>query len=118
EGAIHPGDWYTESALSEAQGLVFQMGVFGAVRVTPGAPDRAAGTVPIVVDVREARFHSIRVGPGVGIDSVRQEARLIGEYSDRDFLGGLRRLTIRGKAGYAFLPTIWGAATGAAGAKR
>ncbi len=117
ESAVHPGDWYSESALAEAQGLVFQMGVFGAVKVNRGAPDRPEGTVPVVVDVREAPFHTIRLGPGLGIDSVRQEVRLLGEYTDRNFFGGLRRFTLRGKAGIAFLPTIWGVAASSGGAK-
>jgi translocation and assembly module TamA len=117
EGAIVPGEWYSESALNEAQGLVFQMGVFGAVKVNRGAPDRAEGTVPVVVDVKEAPFHTIRIGPGIGIDPVRHEIRLVGEYTDRNLFGGLRRLTLRGKAGYAFLPTVWGVAAGDANAK-
>jgi translocation and assembly module TamA len=107
ENAIRTGDWYSESALNEAQGLVFQMGVFGAVKVNRGAPDRAQQTVPVVVDVREAPFRSARLGPGIGVDSLRQEIRLIGEYTHRNFLGGLRRFSVRGKLGYAFLPAFW-----------
>lgn len=108
EAVVHAGDWYSESALAEAQGLVFQMGVFGAVKVNRGAPDREKGTVPVVVDVREAPFHTLRFGPGIGIDAVRQEVRLLGEFTDRNIAGGLRRLSVRGKVGYAFLPTVWG----------
>ena len=61
----------------------------------------------MVVDVRESPFHSIRYGGGIGIDPVRQEYRLTAEYVDRNFLGDLRRLTLRGKVGWAFLPAIW-----------
>ncbi len=107
ENAIKPGAWYSASALNDAQALVFQMGVFGAVKVTGTAPDREKGTVPVVVDVREAPFHSVRLGPGIGIDTLRQEVRLVGEYTHRNFLGGLRRFSVRGKVGAAFLPTVW-----------
>ncbi len=41
------------------------------------------------------------------MDPVRQEYRLIAEYTDRNFLGDLRRLTLRGKVGWAFLPALW-----------
>jgi translocation and assembly module TamA len=82
------------------------MGVFGAVKVNRGAPDREAGTVPIVVDVSEAPFHSLRLGGGVGIESNRQEGRALAEYTDRNFFGGLRRFTLRGRAGYAFIPGV------------
>jgi translocation and assembly module TamA len=103
---IKPGAWYSEKALAEAQARVFKMGVFAAVKVTRGAPDREAGVVPIVVDVREAPFHTLRAGGGVGIDQTRNEARLLSEYTHRNFLGGLRRYTLRGRVGYAFIPDL------------
>ncbi|MFY0528476.1 BamA/OMP85 family outer membrane protein [Archangium gephyra] len=106
QGAIRKGEWYSETALSEAQARVFRMGVFGAVKVNRGAPDREARTVPVVVDVREAPFRSIRLGGGVGLDAARQEVRAVGEWTDRNFFGGLRRLTVGGRVGYAFIPTI------------
>ena len=114
ENAIKAGDWYSESALSEAQTLVFQMGVFGAVKVNRAAPDRAQGTVPVVVDVREAPFRSARLGPGLGVDGIRQEVRVVGEFTHRNFLGGLRKFSVRGKLGWAFLPTVWDVAGGGA----
>ncbi|AKJ07477.1 Beta-barrel assembly machine subunit BamA [Archangium gephyra] len=106
QGAIRKGEWYSETALSEAQSRVFRMGVFGAVKVNRGAPDREARTVPVVVDVREAPFRSIRLGGGVGLDAARQEVRAVGEWTDRNFFGGLRRLTVGGRVGYAFIPDI------------
>lgn len=118
QNAIKAGDWYSESALSEAQTLVFQMGVFGAVKVNGGAPDRLQGTVPVVVDVREAPFRSARLGPGIGIDALRQEARVVGEFTHRNFLGGLRRFSVRGKLGWAFLPSVWAAAVAGSNAKQ
>lgn len=106
QGAIHPADWYSESALAEAQARVFKMGVFGGVKVNRGAPDRAAATVPVVVDVREAPFHTQKLGGGIGVDQTRNEGRVLGEYTDRNFLGGLRRFTVRAKVGYAFIPGV------------
>jgi Outer membrane protein/protective antigen OMA87 len=107
QGAIRKGDWFSTKALDEAQRRVFMMGVFGAVKVTTGTPDRTNAVVPVVVDVREAPFHTIRYGGGIGLDPVRQEYRLIAEYTDRNFLGDLRKLTLRGKVGWAFLPALW-----------
>ena len=107
QGAIRKGDWYSDKALEEAQRRVFQMGVFGAVKVTTGRPDRENAVVPVVVDVREAPFHTIRYGGGIGLDPVRQEYRFIAEYTDRNFLGDLRKLTLRAKVGWAFLPALW-----------
>ncbi|NTX51868.1 BamA/TamA family outer membrane protein [Myxococcus sp. CA051A] len=106
QGSLKKGDWYSETALAEAQARVFRMGVFGAVKVNRGAPDRESATVPVVVDVREAPFRSVRLGGGIGVDAARQEARVLGEWTNRNFLGGLRRVTVRGRAGYAFIPHV------------
>ncbi len=107
QGSLKKGDWYSETALAEAQARVFRMGVFGAVKVNRGAPDRESGTVPVVVDVRESPFRSVRLGGGLGIDAARQEARVLGEWTHRNFRGGLRRFTVRGRLGYAFIPNVF-----------
>jgi translocation and assembly module TamA len=109
------GDWFSESALQQAQGRVSQMGVFSGVKVNRGAPDPGTATVPVVVDVREAPFSNARVGFGLGGDLIRQEVRVVGEYTNRNlgltriFLkdAQLDRLTLKAKLGWAFLPTLW-----------
>ncbi|MCI0674119.1 MAG: BamA/TamA family outer membrane protein, partial [Myxococcaceae bacterium] len=66
-------------------------------------------TVPVVIDVREAKFRSVRAGGGLGAEfgrTGRTEVRLLGEYTDRNFLGGLRRLTVSGRVGYAWIPSL------------
>jgi translocation and assembly module TamA len=105
--ALPRGTWFSESALVDAQARVFKMGVFGAVKVSAGTPDPANDTVPIVIDVHEAPFHTIRYGGGIGVDPARQEVRVLAEYTDRNFLGGLRKLSLKGKVGWAFLPAVW-----------
>lgn len=104
--AIAEGQPYSESALAEAQARVFRMGVFGAVKVNRGLPNRDTGTVPIIIDVQEAPFHSIRLGGGLGNDALRSEVRLLGEYTDRNFFGGLRRLTLSAQGGWAWVPAF------------
>jgi translocation and assembly module TamA len=109
-----PGTAFSEAAMTRAQERVQLMGIFAGVRVNRGLPDRKAGTVPVVVDAREAPFHSVRIGGGVGGDLIRQEARAIVEYTNRD-LGFSRlfskdsrldRLTLKAKLGVAFLPNV------------
>jgi translocation and assembly module TamA len=112
EAAIKKGKWFSDAALAEAQARVFRMGVFGAVKVTPGAPDRQKATLPVVVDVRESPYHTIRAGGGIGIDQLRNEVRLLTEYVNRDFYGGLRKLTLRGRVGWAFIPNFVSALQG------
>lgn len=122
---VPPGDWYSESALANAQARIFQMGVFAGVKVTRGVPNREAGTVPTVIDVKEAPFRSVRLGGGASLDMIRNEVRLIGEFTHRN-LGLaklfnrtylLDKLTVKGKLGWAFLPNVFAVAAGSETAK-
>src|SRR5206468_1932486 len=103
DSVVHEGDWFSPETLAEAQARVFQMGVFSAVKVNRGALEQVDGTVPVTVDVREAPFHTVRGGGGLGADQLRNELRGTFMYENRNLFGGLRRFTARAKAGYVFL---------------
>jgi translocation and assembly module TamA len=111
---LPPGEWYSDSALVEAQARIFRMGAFGAVKVNRMIPDRERGILQMSVEAKEAAFRSRRFGFGAGGDLIRNDVRVFGEYIDRNF--GLSRLfapdavldklTLRGKVGYAVLPNL------------
>jgi len=99
-----PGEWFDEARLERLQARVFGLGVFSGVRVARGTPDEAAGTLPLVVAVREAPFHTLRLGPGLGFQAARWDAQAQAAWTVRNWLGGLRRLQLEAKAGWAWLP--------------
>ena len=103
--SLRPGDWFDESRLEVAQARVFEMGVFGGVRVMRGPTDAGQGAVPIQVQVQEAPFRSVSVGPGIAFQQNRWEGRVTGNWTHRNFLGDLRRFSMDGRAGWAFLPS-------------
>jgi translocation and assembly module TamA len=105
EGAVKPGEWWDESKLQVAQQRVFDLQVFGGVRVTRGTPDPTRGTIPIVVAVREAPFRTLRAGPGLGFQATRWEAHALLGWQHRNFLGDLRRVGVDLRVGYAWVPT-------------
>lgn len=106
--ALQPGNLYSDTALTATQARVLDLGVFTTVRVSRGAPDRSTATVPVIISVREAPFHSLRLGGGVSLDPTRQEIpRVTGEWSSRDFLGGLRRLTFSNELALVFAPSLF-----------
>jgi translocation and assembly module TamA len=109
--AIPEGGLYSDDALVEAERRIFGMGVFGSVNVSVGPANDATAVLPVVVTVREAPFRTLRLGAGVVIDQIHEEARLIGDWTHRNFLGGTRKLTIHAEAGWAFLPNIYAVAT-------
>ncbi len=105
--AIPEGEAYSDGALDEAQRRIFAMGVFSTVKVTAGTRDDATSRIAVAVDAREAPFRTLRLGGGVRLDQVRNEARLIGEWRHRNFLGGMRKLTLHAEAGWAFIPNTY-----------
>jgi translocation and assembly module TamA len=108
--AIAEGEVFSDRALAEAQRRVFGMGVFVVAKVAAGPPDKPNQRIPIAVEVREAPLRTLRVGGGVQIDQVRNEARLRLEWSHLDFWGGMRKLTFRAEAGWAFIPSAYAVA--------
>ncbi|HYX90610.1 MAG TPA: BamA/TamA family outer membrane protein, partial [Myxococcaceae bacterium] len=110
--ALEQSSWYSPELRNEVQQRVFDMKVFGAVQVRPGVGDPETGRIPLEVEGTEAPFHDVAVGFGAGFEQRRQEGHVIGEYTHRDFLGGLRRLTLRGRAGWAFIPNLYTAVGG------
>jgi outer membrane protein assembly factor BamA len=105
--AISEDELFSDSALEEAQRRVVGMGVFALARVTTGEPDPSTDRIPIVVQVRDAPLHTLRAGAGVEIDQIRNEARLLLEWSNLDFLGGMRRFKARAELGWAFIPNAY-----------
>lgn len=109
--AIPEGRPFSDEAVEEARTRLRAMGVFSTPAVIAGEPDEATGLVPVEVSTHEAAFRTVKLGGGVRVDQARNELRLVGEWSNRDFFGGLRRLTARGEVGWAFIPNIFDVVT-------
>lgn len=62
--------------------------------------------VPIVIRLKEAKKYNVRVGAGLAVENTRQDARILFNWSARNFLGGLRRLDHFNTFGYAWAPGI------------
>ncbi len=101
---VKTGEWFDEAKLDRAQTRVFDLGVFSGVRVTRAKVDEERLTVPVVVAVREAPFRTLRLGPSVGFELSRWEAQGLASWTHRNWLGGLQRLQLDARAGYAWLP--------------
>lgn len=102
--AVKPGEWFDERKLQQAQSRVFDLGVFGGVRVTRGQADERRGAIPVVVAVREAPFRTLRAGPGIGIEATRWDAHALFGWQHRNFKGEMRRLGVETRLGYAWVP--------------
>lgn len=104
---LSPGQPWNQSLLPKVQARVFEMGVFGGIRVLPGKPDTAAGTIPLVISVREVPFRSLRLGPRWGVQSTRWDLNLAASWVHRNWLGGLRKLQLDASAGWSWIRNPW-----------
>ncbi len=102
---VVPGALFDERALAHAQARVFNLGVFAGARVSTGLPELERGVVPVVVNVQEAPFQTLKAGPGIAFQSARWEAQALASWTNRNFLGDLRKLQVETRAGYAWIPT-------------
>ena len=100
------GQVFSPQAIEEAQKRVYAMGVFSQVELETGKPDPDTRRIPLILHSTTAPFHLLRLGGGAGFDQVRNEVRLIGEWSNNNFAGGLRTLRVRSLVGWAFLPDV------------
>ena len=107
-----PGTLYTDAKVQAAQSRVFDLGVFALAKVTRGVPDPATHTLPLAVSVDEAPFRTVRLGFGLGFERSRDEVHVLGEYINRNFFGGLRRLDFNNRLAYVATPDVFTYAKG------
>jgi outer membrane protein assembly factor BamA len=99
------GQPYSLSQIEAARRAALELGVFSSVDVEQdlGQPDAAA--VPIVVRVVPSQLRAVKLGVGAELDMIRTDAHLTTGWEDRNFLGGLRRLSIDDRPGLVLYPT-------------
>jgi outer membrane protein assembly factor BamA len=90
---IRPGDAYSSEALDLARQAALELGVFSSVVVEPELQGAGQSVVPIHVDGRPAPLRTLRFGAGVRLDSVGADVHVLAAWQNRNFLGGLRRLS-------------------------
>jgi len=126
---ITEGAPYSELVLENAQQALLDLGVFAGVEIKPDIPETApesegksetddkpasnAGetgpvdgppVVPLVVKLEPARLHTIRLGGGIELDSLKTDVHGIVGWEHRNFLGGLRSFQIAFRPGVVFYP--------------
>lgn len=111
---IAEGAAFDPQLLEDARGRIYNLGVFGSVKVEyehdPARPELA----DVIITVHEGKFHELRLGGGFDFESTRYDVHLAGQYIKYNFLGGLRTLKLRLEPGWVFLvnPAGVGAPTG------
>ncbi len=103
--SLEPGAPYSESELEDAERALINLGVFSTVQVLPDRSHPESGVVPIAVSVRENALRTIRLGGGVHFDVLRFGANVGAGWDHKNFLGGMRRLSVKAEPGVTLFPT-------------
>lgn len=103
---IEPGETYSTERLAQAEQALLELGVLSSAEVTPqlSDPPPAARVVPVVVRVEPAKLRTVRLGGGVQLDGLRSDVHLVTGWEDRNFLGGMRKLSFEVRPGLVFYP--------------
>ncbi|HSJ14562.1 MAG TPA: BamA/TamA family outer membrane protein [Longimicrobiales bacterium] len=91
--AFRTGDPYSRRALLQSQRNLFGLEIFRHAEITT-LPAVADTVVPVRVQVNEGDLHRVRFGMGV---STAEFLNAEGRWTSRNFMGGLRRLEVRGR---------------------
>ncbi|GJQ20122.1 MAG: hypothetical protein HBSIN02_04770 [Bacteroidia bacterium] len=96
-----PGDFYSEERKADSERNLNRLGVFEATRIEPLVDQRPEDSlrIPMRVFVRPRPFHELT--PEIGVNDENSAFNVttgIG-YSNRNFFGGARSLTIRTRVG-------------------
>jgi len=114
QSVLKAGGDFKAADLERARSVLLQAGVFANVQLGAGASDPDAGTLGVDVSVLEAPFHTLRAGVGLGSDVAKQEIHVSSGYTDRNFLGNLRRLDFDAAFAVEWLPNVFRPQFGAA----
>jgi outer membrane protein insertion porin family/translocation and assembly module TamA len=101
---LDPGARYSRRALELARRRLYELGVFSSVDVTPVLDNPTGDTVPIHVVVREGTTRAVHIGAAAEVDNVRGLTGVRFGWDNRNFLGGLRKLSFDITPALTFYP--------------
>ncbi|TVP77203.1 MAG: hypothetical protein EA352_04055 [Gemmatimonadales bacterium] len=97
------GDVYSRELILQGQRNLYGLDIFRQVSVTRGLEGDPDSIVSVRVQVGEGDTHRVRAGGGWNTaDCFTTEAR----WASRNFLGGARRLQVRGRTSNLLAPTL------------
>ncbi|MEI9939811.1 MAG: POTRA domain-containing protein [Pseudomonadota bacterium] len=102
--ALYPGARFSRRALERARRRVADLGVFSSVEVKAVLDHPEERRVPVRVVVSEAGTHAVHIGAALESDTNRTRAAVRAGWESRNFLGGLRKLSLDVTPGVTFYP--------------
>lgn len=104
---IRTGMFYNPDQFEDTEALLADLDVFRSIDVDLKPRSSDPSIVDVIYHVREKALKTLQFGTGISIENSRQEARLRGEWINRNFYNKLRHFSVRGEPRYAVLPSIF-----------
>jgi outer membrane protein assembly factor BamA len=101
---LDPGEPFSRRALERARRRVANLGVFSSVEVKPVLDHPDNPRVPVRVVVSEGGTRAVHIGAALETDTIRSRAAVRAGWESRNFLGGLRKLSLDVTPGVTFYP--------------
>jgi outer membrane protein assembly factor BamA len=101
------GDDYSTAKIDAAHYALADLQVFGSVEIEaelPPATKNRTTDIPVIIRFQPIKLRAVKVGLGAEVGSQIDVHGILG-WEDRNFLGGLRRITIETRPGLVFFPT-------------
>lgn len=104
---IETGAPYSTKAIDDGTQALLDLGVFASVSVTPelGSGPADPPVVPVAVKVEPGRLREVRFGGGIELDQIKTDLHGLAAWRHRNFLGGLRDLSVEARPGVVLYPT-------------
>jgi translocation and assembly module TamA len=98
---------FAPAQLDSARDQLFGLGVFAAVHIDYEAHANDPTVADVIVRVREGSFSELRLGVGIGLDFYRNDIHGTLSFVRRNWLGGLRTLTLRLEPAWVAVASFW-----------
>lgn len=93
--------------LEAARGRLFSLDMFSLVRIDYEQHKDDPSVADVIVHVRETKLNELRFSVRLGLDFYRTDIDAAASYIRRDWLGGLRTLTVRIEPAWVAVPALW-----------
>ena len=105
---LQQGQMYSRKRVRDAQDALAALGRFSNVEIVEDLSHPQSGTVPLSVNLKEAKLRGVRVGFGGRFDVVKFANSVLVGWEDRNFLGGMRSLRAENRFGLIYFPLRFG----------
>lgn len=95
------GDPFSPRDLADTRTALFGLRVFSVVNVSPSLADPESGIVPVRIEVKGTKWHRIKLGPGIEVESGKATLYGAAEWEDSNLFHRLWRFTQTAKLGIA-----------------